>query len=305
VRSPSRDFLLVLAGLGIAITWTAIVPHTMTTAAIRSAADLPVSPAGATASPIGVGFAREGRTAEERPPPETTAPSAVSATAASSSSLASSSPTSSSTAATERPAAPRISPRQALKKAREALQAKDLAEALRNYENALDSDPGGATLAEALFGAGLLRLHPYHVPRDVDLGRKRLEDFEKQFPNHRYLAGALVALGLQEETNAAHVELRENIEKQRELCASETKALRERLEAAETQSKTYAQASASQVQRIEGLEAQLTESNKALAGLRAKLEEQEKALQERDRTVSKLKKALVKQRTPAAPKLPK
>ena len=304
MRSPSRDFLLVLAGLGITITWTVIVPHPMTTAAIRSAADLPVSPANAPAPPIAVDFASEGRTAEERPPPETTAPSAVSATTASSSSLGSSSPTSSSTAATERPA-PHISPRQALKKAREALQAKDLAEALRNYENALDSDPGGATLAEALFGAGLLRLHPYHVPRDVDLGRKRLEDFEKQFPNHRYLAGALVALGLQEETNAAHVELRENIEKQRELCASETKALRGRLEAAETQSKTYAQASASQVQRIEGLEAQLTESNKALAGLRAKLEEQEKALQERDRTVSKLKKALVKQRTPAAPKLPK
>ena len=303
MRSPSRDFLLVLAGLGIAITWTAIVPHTMTTAAIRSAADLPVSPAGAAASPIGVGFAREGRTAEERSPPDTGAPSAVSATTASSS-RASSSPASSSAAITGGPA-PRISPRQALKKAREALQAKDLAEALRNYENALDSDPGGATLAEALFGAGLLRLHPYHVPRDVDLGRKPLEDFEKQFPNHRYLAGALVALGLQEETNAAHVELRENIEKQRELCASETKALRGRLEAAETQSKTYAQASASQVQRIEGLEAQLTESNKALASLRAKLEEQEKALQERDRTVSKLKKALVKQRTPAAPKLPK
>jgi len=299
VRSPSRDCLLVLAGLGITITWTAIVPHP----AICSAADLPVSPAGAAAPPIGVDFAREGRTAEERSPPDTGAPSAVSATTASSS-RASSSPASSSAAITGGPA-PRISPRQALKKAREALQAKDLAEALRNYENALDSDPGGATLAEALFGAGLLRLHPYHVPRDVDLGRKRLEDFEKQFPNHRYLAGALVALGLQEETNAAHVEFRENIEKQRELCASETKALRGRLEAAETQSKTYAQASASQVQRIEGLEAQLTESNKALASLRAKLEEQEKALQERDRTVSKLKKALVKQRTPAAPKLPK
>ena len=63
----------------------------------------------------------------------------------------------------------------------------------------LPSSPIGCI---ALFGAGLLRLHPYHVPRDVDLGRKRLEDFEKQFPNHRYLAGALVALGLQEELSS-------------------------------------------------------------------------------------------------------
>jgi DNA repair exonuclease SbcCD ATPase subunit len=205
-------------------------------------------------------------------------------------------------------AASRTNPHKALKSARKALRAGNLIEARRNYEVVIENRPNDADLAEALFGGGMLWLHPYQGSRDVSLGRARLERFEASFPDHECVAGAVVALALQEESAKASEEaerLREELAKQKESCEGEKTEMSKRVEAAEGEAKTHAQDAASQAQKIQQLEADLAESNNALAGLRAKIAEQEKALNEKDKVLSRLKKALVKQRTQTVPRLPK
>lgn len=204
--------------------------------------------------------------------------------------------------------ASRMSPRAALKSARKSLLAGNLSEARRNYEVVIEGRAKGPAMADALFGAGILWLHPYQGSRDVSLGRAHLEKLETEFPDHECIAGAVVALALQEESAKAREEaesLREELAKQKESYDGERAGMSRRIEAAEGEAKTHARDAASQAQKIQQLEADLAESNNTLASLRAKTADQVKALDDKDKVISRLKKALVKQRTQSAPRLPK
>lgn len=182
----------------------------------------------------------------------------------------------------ERPV-PALSPRKALKEARAALGNDDPKDALQFYEMALAGDPlPDPTRAEALYGAGMIRLGNDPDLRDEGRARELLREFLSVYPNHERRHEARLALSLLGEIEAARAATeiqRAEISRREFACAEEKRKLTASITAAE-------EGAASLRPENESLKAEIKTLHVEAQALRAEI-------QKRDETLQKVKEAVV------------
>ena len=205
------------------------------------------------------------------------------------------------------PEAPSASIRRTLKNAREAMKQQQHLEALREYENVVARTQGGsptAARAEALFGAGLLRLSEDAVTPDIARGEALLREFLETYPDHRYAAGALVSLELLAAAKESRQEagrLKEELRGVQAVHQEDHDALTNAVKAAEAEAGTRAEESKLQAEKIDKLQKDVAQLNARLDSLRAELNSKDADLQKKDAALRRMKQALTEPRTPITP----
>ncbi len=180
-------------------------------------------------------------------------------------------------------------------------------EALREYENVVARTQGGRATearAEALFGAGLLRLSEDAVTPDFERGEALLREFLRTYPDHPYAAGALVSLELFEAARESRLEagrLKEELRRAEAAHQEDHDALSAAARAAEAEAGTRTEEAKQQAEKIAQLQQDLAERATRLDSLRAQVESMTAELRKKDESLRRMKKALTEPRTPITP----
>ena len=201
------------------------------------------------------------------------------------------------TSASPSPARTKMGPRTAIKKAREALDFKQLPEARHFYEIAqANSRKGSKRHAEALLGAGLLRLHLN--PRLPDGEGETLADLDDRRYNNGDLRvaafGAKDAQTAREEIQRLHDSLTSLDQSSR----TEKDELTKERDDAQAELKKCQEDSTNQAAAIAQLERDKAAQKGELESLSTELAEKNETIMTKERTIDRMKRALVKQKPP-------